>query len=65
MSDTTTVRLSRASHEALRGVAARRGQTVTAVLERAVRLLEQEAMGADLAADLRDDERTWLDADAG
>lgn len=65
MSDTTTVRVSRATREALRSQADRRGQTVTATLDRAVRLLEQELIGIDLAADLRDDERVWLDADAG
>ncbi|HWL60252.1 MAG TPA: hypothetical protein VNQ48_05120 [Microbacteriaceae bacterium] len=43
----------------------RRGETLTDTVARAARLLEQEAIGRDLAVPLRDDEVTWLDADAG
>lgn len=62
---TTTIRVSHATRDALNELAARRGQTVTATVDRAVRLLEQEEMGAELAAPLRQDEMEWLDADAG
>ncbi|MCR1784863.1 hypothetical protein KVF89_20135 [Nocardioides carbamazepini] len=65
MSDTTTIRVSRATRDALNDLAARRGETVIESVSRAVRLLEQEAIGADLAVPLRDDELAWLDADAG
>ncbi|MDQ6523207.1 hypothetical protein RB608_06330 [Nocardioides sp. LHD-245] len=65
MSDTTTIRVSRATRDALNDLAARRGETVIDSVSRAVRLLEQEVIGADLAAPLRDDEIAWLDADAG
>lgn len=34
-------------------------------VSRAVRLLEQEAIGGDLSASLREDEVVWLNADAG
>ncbi|MGO3363464.1 MAG: hypothetical protein ACTIL2_13580 [Corynebacterium sp.] len=43
----------------------RRGETVAAATARAARLLEQEVMAEELASPLRDDERAWLDADAG
>lgn len=65
MSDSTTIRVSRSTRDALGELAERRGETVTSTVDRAVRLLEQEMIGADLAADLRDDELAWLDADAG
>lgn len=53
------------TRDTLNGLADRLGQSVTSTVDRAVRLLEQEAMGNDLAAPLRDDELEWLDADAG
>ncbi len=62
---TTTIRVSTSTRDAVNDLAARLGQTVTATVDRAVRLLEQEAIGIDLAASLRDDELEWLDADAG
>ncbi|WRS30328.1 hypothetical protein U6G28_01135 [Actinomycetaceae bacterium MB13-C1-2] len=62
---TTTIRVSTSTRDAVNDLAARLGQTVTATVDRAVRLLEQEAIGIDLAAPLRDDELEWLDADAG
>lgn len=65
MSDTTTIRVARSTRHVLRELAERRGETVTNTVDRAVRLLEQEMIGADLAAPLRDDEIAWLDADAG
>ncbi|MGO1510619.1 MAG: hypothetical protein ACTHXO_12270 [Actinomycetaceae bacterium] len=65
MSETTTIRVSRTARDALKDLAARRGETLTDTVSRAVRLLEQEAIGRDLSAPLGDDELAWLDADAG
>lgn len=65
MSATTTIRVSRATRDALNDQAARRGETVTDTVARAVRLLEQESIGRDLATPLLYDEVAWLDADAG
>lgn len=65
MSDTTTIRVSRATRDALNDLAARRGETLTDTVSRAARLLEQETIGQDLSVPLRDDELSWLDADAG
>lgn len=48
----------------LKRLASDRGSTVTEALARAVRLLRQEQMGAELATELRKDEQEWLDADA-
>ena len=64
MSDTTTVRMDRGTHDVLKRLASDRGSTVTEALARAVRLLRQEQMGAELATELRKDEQEWLDADA-
>ncbi|MGO1949905.1 MAG: hypothetical protein ACTH1D_09735 [Mycobacteriaceae bacterium] len=65
MGDTTTIRVSRTTRDALGDLAMRRGETVAAATARAARLLEQEVMAEELASPLRDDERAWLDADAG
>ncbi|MDP9822808.1 hypothetical protein [Nocardioides massiliensis] len=65
MADTTTIRVSRAARDSLNELAAKRGETLTDTVSRAVRLLQQEAMGVDLAVALREDETAWLDADAG
>lgn len=65
MSDTTTIRVSRAVRDALNDLAARRGESLIDTVSRAARLLEQEVIGHDLSAPLRDDELAWLDADAG
>ena len=62
---TTTIRVSVSTRDALNDLSGRLGQSVSATVDRAVRLLEQEAIGNDLAVPLRDDEREWLDADAG
>lgn len=65
MSATTTIRVSRATRDALNDLAARRGETLIDTVSRAARLLAQETIADDLSAPLRDDELTWLDADAG
>jgi predicted transcriptional regulator len=63
MSDTTTVRIDRHTHEQLRRLAHERHITVGEAVARAVRLLRQEAMGHQLAVGLDDDEQQWLGAD--
>lgn len=65
MSDTTTIRIDRMTHEELKRLARERGATVSDTVARAVRVLRQEQMGEELAADLHADETAWLDADLG
>lgn len=65
MSETTTIRVTRAARDALNNLAAQRGESLTDTVSRATRLLEQEVIGRDLSATLREDELAWLDADAG
>jgi phosphopantetheine adenylyltransferase len=75
--DTTTLRMSRRTHQVLRAVAAHQGRTVTELLdewvERARReqvLQEYAERMAELADDLEqsaglEEDRAWLDAAAG
>lgn len=65
MSDTTTVRIDRATHEEVRRLAQQRDITVAEAVARGVRLLRQEQMGQQLTEPLTDAEREWLDADLG
>lgn len=65
MSETTTVRVDRATHEELRRLARERNSTVAETVTRAVRVLRQEEMGRDLARALGEEESDWLDADIG
>lgn len=65
MSNTTTIRISRKTHDELRQLANERHQTVADAVSRAVRLLHQDDIGRDLTAPLTDEETSWLDADAG
>ena len=65
MSDTTTIRIDRTTHEELKRLADKRDATVTETVSRAVRLLRQDEMGRQLAQPLEDDEVDWLDADLG
>ena len=65
MSDTTTIRVSRDTHATLTRLAAERRETIDETVRRALRALRQDAMGRDLAVPLTDDEKAWLDADAG
>ena len=60
MAETTTIRVSRDTRDTLNDLAARRGRTVSDTVERATRLLQQELIGRDLAAPLRDDETAWV-----
>ncbi len=61
----TSVRIDRATHDELKRLAAQLGTSVGATVGLAVRALRQDRMGRELAADLCDDERAWLDADLG
>ena len=63
MSDTTTVRVDRPTHDALKRLARERGSTVTETVAAAVRLLRQDLMGAELSTPPGDREVEWLDAD--
>jgi hypothetical protein len=63
MTDTTTVRVDRPTHDALKRLARERGTTVTETVSAAVRLLRQDQMGAELAHPLGDHEAEWLDAE--
>lgn len=63
MSDSTTVRVDRPTHDALKQLAHERGTTVTETVAAAVRLLRQDQMGAELAHPLDDREVQWLDAE--
>lgn len=65
MSETTTIRVTRATREELRQLAAHREESMADTVARAVRLLRQDEMGQELARPLTDEEVAWLDADAG
>jgi Ribbon-helix-helix protein, copG family. len=65
MSDTTTIRISRATRDELNRLARDRHQTVAETVSRAVRLLRQDEIGRELASPLTEEEVRWLDADAG
>lgn len=65
MAKTTTIRISRETHERVTRLAAERHETIDETVSRAIRALRQDAMARDLAAALTDEETAWLDADAG
>ena len=65
MSETTTVRVNRATRDELKRLAQNRNATVADTVARGVQLLRQELMGQELAVPLDDDELEWLNADAG
>ena len=65
MAETTTIRVDRSTRDHLNRLARERHITVAQAASRAVRLLEQEQIGRDLAAPLTTDETAWLDADGG
>jgi predicted transcriptional regulator len=65
MSDTTTIRISRATHDEIKRLARGSDRTVAETVSRAVRLLRQDEIGRDLASPLTDEEVSWLDAEAG
>lgn len=65
MAETTTIRVSRATHAQVTRLAAERRETIDETVREALRALRQGDMGRDLAGPLTDDEVAWLDADAG
>lgn len=65
MAETTTIRVDRATRDHLNRVARERNITAAQAASRAVRLLEQEEIGRDLAAPLTSGETAWLDAEGG
>ncbi len=65
MGETTTIRVSKATHARVTRLASERHETMDETVSRAIRALRQDAMGRDLAGDLSDEETAWLDADAG
>lgn len=65
MDQTKTVRIDRATHQTLKRLAQARQTTVANAVARAVRLLQQEQMGAELAHDPDRTESDWLDTDLG
>jgi hypothetical protein len=65
VAETTTIRVDRSTRDHLNRLAHERHITVAQAASRAVRLLEQEQIGRDLAAPLTTDETAWLGADGG
>ena len=61
----TSVRIDITTHDELKRLAAELNTTVGNTVSLAVRALRQDRVGEDLAAPLRDDEASWLDADLG
>jgi hypothetical protein len=61
----TSVRIDTTTHEDLKRLAAELNTTVGNTVSLAVRALRQNRVGAELAAPLRDEEVTWLDAELG
>jgi hypothetical protein len=61
----TSVRIDASTHEELKRLAAELHTTVGNTVALAVRALRQDRAGADLHMPLREDERSWLDADLG
>lgn len=66
MQNTTTIRVSASTRDALRVLAERDGVTLDEAIERLLRSERQSRMGAALAAtEPSGDERAWLDLGAG
>lgn len=61
MNETTPIRIGEQTQSRVTRRAARRHETVDETVHRARR---QDAMAADLAGELTDDEESWLGADA-
>lgn len=62
---TTTIRVSKATRDALHQIAAQRNETLAETVSRGARLLQQEQLVVDLSQPLRREEREWLDAEGG
>lgn len=65
MSDTTTIRVDRNTHQELRRLSERDHTSISDTVARAVVALRQDEMGRQLTAEPADDEQAWLDADLG
>lgn len=65
MAETTTIRISRATHARVTRMAAESHETIDETVNRALRALRQDEIARDLTGELTDDETAWLDADAG
>jgi len=65
MTESTTIRVSRATHARVTKLAAERNETVDQLVSEALRALRQDAMADELTEGLSPHETTWLDADAG
>ncbi len=65
MATTKMLRVSDRTHAGFKRAAERRGETIDALASAALRALRQKEMGVQLAAPLREDEESWLDADLG
>lgn len=65
MSETTTIRIGRATHDELRELVRRHRTSLGETVARALTALRQEDIGRDLARPITPDEAAWLDADAG
>lgn len=61
----TSVRIDTDTHQQLKALAVSMGTSVGDTVALAVRRLRQDQIGAELRAELRPDERAWLDADLG
>lgn len=61
----TSVQIDGATHDELKRLAAELDTTVGNAVAMAVRALNQDRMGADLATPLSEDETAWLDAELG
>ncbi len=61
----TSVRIDVATHQELKRLAEALGTTVGEAVALAVRRLRQDQMGAELRAELSQNEIDWLDADLG
>lgn len=65
MGDTTTIRISRKTHASVTRLATERHESIDETVSRAIRALRQDTMARDLTIELTDEEKAWLDADAG
>ncbi len=65
MTDTTTIRVARATRDQLARLARQTGRSLADTVARGAQLVEQERMGIQLAEPLRDDEEAWLGAELG
>ena len=61
----TSVRIDSSTHDELKRLAVEMNTTVGHTVALAVRALRQDRLGTDLAAPLRAEEISWLDADLG